>query len=166
MRGDRVEIRNVRSGVTRMGIGAPVRRRGARALWCGLLMLSVGCSRLPIDNSDNLPTAVPTETVVPASYAMTVRLTCFCAGLKYRVTVVDGEPRDVQYMVGRPSYWSRKYRPLTIEEVNRLIAAFTASADHVDVEGWPGPKGHISIDRQLNVSDDELYYSVTVEPAA
>jgi Family of unknown function (DUF6174) len=127
-------------------------------------MLSVACSRFPIDTGGNLPTAVPTAAVVPGSYALTVSLTCFCAGLKYRVTVVDGEPRDVEYLLGHANDWDRKYRPLTIEDVDRLIATFTASADHVDVEGWPGRKGRISIDPQVNTSDDELDYTVTVEP--
>ena len=143
-----------------------VGRRGARALCCGLVMLSVACSRFPLDTSGNLPTPVPTATVVPASYALTVRLSCFCAGLKYRVTVVNGEPRAVEYVSGDARAWDRKYRPLTIEDVDRLIVRFTASADRVDVEGWPGPKGRISIDREANGEDDELYYRVTVEPTA
>ena len=138
---------------------------GARALCFALVLLSVACSRFPIDTSDN-PTAIPTASAVPASYTLTVRLSCFCAGLKYRVTVVDGEPRAVEYASGDPRDWDRKYRPLTIEEVDHLIARFASSADQVTVEGWPGPKSLISIDRLVNATDDELYYTVTVEPTA
>jgi hypothetical protein len=138
--------------------------RGARALCIGLVMLSVACSRLPIGNIN--PSVVSTATAVPTSYALTVQLSCFCSGLKYRVTVVDGQPRDVEYLSGSAQEWSKQYRPLTIEEVDRLIARFSATADQVTVEGWPGPKGRISIDRQANAIDDELYYGVTVEPTS
>jgi hypothetical protein len=86
--------------------------------------------------------------------------------LKYRVTVVDGEPSVIEYALGNPRDWDRKYRPMTIEDVDHLITRFSASADEVTVDGWPGQKSQISIDRLVNASDDELYYTVTVEAIA
>ncbi len=137
-----------------------------RALWLGLVMVSVACSRFPIGAGGDLPTIVPTTSVAPASYDLTVQISCFCSGLKYRVTVVDGDPRAIKVVSGVSRQWSRKYRPMTSEEVDLLIARFAASADNVDVEGWPGRKGRISIDQDANAIDDELYYKVTVEPIA
>jgi hypothetical protein len=116
------------------------------------------------------PTAEPTVGTYPAypydDYTFTVSVGCFCpdAGQPIRITVVDGEATAAEWVREKghqegpvPDYWAKLTLATVIEATNDTEAA------QVDVK-WPSGQDYpdsVWVDRELNMADEEIGYTVT-----